>query len=149
MLRFMIHIMGDLHQPVYAAEGFFNDTRLGDLPGGDLGANKFKLEGGFKNLHLLWDAVGGLYPEEWPLSRAQQARLVENATELLQEFPREALSEYTPADAACFRSDLAGCGDVFERWASETHAVAAREAYGHGIVYGGTPSPEYLANMVK
>ena len=40
MIRFALHVLGDMHQPLHATEGFFNNTRFGDLSDGDWGGNK-------------------------------------------------------------------------------------------------------------
>lgn len=42
MLRFVIHLIGDMHQPLHATQGVFNDSRFGDLPG-DLGGNLIRM----------------------------------------------------------------------------------------------------------
>lgn len=42
-----IHLVGDIHQPLHAVRGVFNDTRFGDLPRGDLGGNLLRTDGGF------------------------------------------------------------------------------------------------------
>ncbi|CAK8994044.1 unnamed protein product [Durusdinium trenchii] len=44
MLRWVIHLVGDIHQPLHSADGYFDDARLGHLPQGDRGGN---LTGGF------------------------------------------------------------------------------------------------------
>ena len=89
MLRFAIHLVGDMHQPLHATQGVFNDSQFGDLPG-DLGGNLIRM--GLRSylnmaaeslrsslrriktpwpeltsLHLLWDAAGGIFLKEWPL----------------------------------------------------------------------------------
>eukprot|EP00826_Nyctotherus_ovalis_P013839 TRINITY_DN137_c0_g1_i8.p1 TRINITY_DN137_c0_g1~~TRINITY_DN137_c0_g1_i8.p1 ORF type:complete len:144 (+),score=30.25 TRINITY_DN137_c0_g1_i8:333-764(+) len=52
MLRFFIHVMGDMHQPLHMA------TRVTKKnPGGDRGGNLFQLRGPVRNLHALWDQV--------------------------------------------------------------------------------------------
>lgn len=64
-LRYILHFVGDVHQPLHSV------ARDSDLhPDGDRGGNDFKLlpadlfldmERPPQNLHALWDAAGGLY----------------------------------------------------------------------------------------
>ncbi|CAK9010080.1 Sphingosine-1-phosphate lyase [Durusdinium trenchii] len=79
MLRMAIHILADLHQPLHAAQGVFNDTRFGDVLG-DRGGNLIRIQSPWKelrSLHLFWDAAGGLFLDEWPL--VPEAALKETA----------------------------------------------------------------------
>ena len=62
MLRLLIHVLGDLHQPLHAS-GFYNQTYNG--PDGDGGGNKYfiddKITGqSLVNLHYFWDSGAGL-----------------------------------------------------------------------------------------
>ena len=57
-LSFLIHFVGDIHQPVHCACYFGGDT-----PDGDLGGIRVKLQNpGYKNLHHFWDS--GAFPLE-------------------------------------------------------------------------------------
>eukprot|EP01022_Parablepharisma_sp_SALTPOND_P000783 TRINITY_DN105038_c0_g1_i1.p1 TRINITY_DN105038_c0_g1~~TRINITY_DN105038_c0_g1_i1.p1 ORF type:complete len:259 (-),score=27.42 TRINITY_DN105038_c0_g1_i1:371-1051(-) len=52
MLRYFLHLMGDMHQPMHMT------TRVSqEHKDGDKGGNLFILKGGAKNLHALWDTV--------------------------------------------------------------------------------------------
>lgn len=50
-LSWVIHLIGDIHQPLHCIEHI-----TADHPGGDRGGNSFKLRGKAKNLHSLWDS---------------------------------------------------------------------------------------------
>lgn len=53
-LRFLIHYIGDLHQPLHTT------SKVNDLyPKGDLGGNLFNVteEDGINELHAVWDSV--------------------------------------------------------------------------------------------
>ena len=53
-MRFLIHYLGDIHQPLHCS------TRVDpDFPHGDRGGNDFPLKYHYSvdNLHSLWDAV--------------------------------------------------------------------------------------------
>lgn len=55
--RFLVHLTGDIHQPLHSS-ALFNRT----YPAGDLGGNLLKvtLNGEKKNFHQFWDN-GGYY----------------------------------------------------------------------------------------
>lgn len=148
MLRFFLHILGDIHQPLHCAEGFFNDTQFGELLNGDMGGNLIKVDSkypGVTNLHALWDAAGGIYRENAPYDAAATARLEKNASELIASIPKSSLPDYDSVEfAACFADGGHGCGKVFERWANESLALAVANAY-NGASADFSPSDEYYA----
>eukprot|EP00429_Kryptoperidinium_foliaceum_P074533 CAMPEP_0176219034 /NCGR_PEP_ID=MMETSP0121_2-20121125/18503_1 /TAXON_ID=160619 /ORGANISM="Kryptoperidinium foliaceum, Strain CCMP 1326" /LENGTH=398 /DNA_ID=CAMNT_0017558189 /DNA_START=70 /DNA_END=1266 /DNA_ORIENTATION=+ len=148
MLRSLIHIVGDLHQPLHDAEGFFNDKRFGDLPHGDHGGNlvrisdpKFKI---LPNLHILWDAAAGLYLTEWPLSEEQADLLRRNASDLVNMYGRPVMS--THVGESCVTQGV-DCLKLFADWAEESHQIAITTAYGPGVSAGGEPTEEYTARV--
>jgi len=149
-LRMLAHIVGDLHQPLHDAQGYFNDTRFGLLPKGDRGGNLIRIKpqqwSNIHNLHALWDAAAGLYLNNWPLSEAQSEDLHTNATQLMQAFPPGALPTYSKDDLACAQRSPYNCADIFARWAEETFSLAVSEVYTNGIAAGGAPSDAYLDN---
>jgi hypothetical protein len=55
LLRYAVHIMGDLHQPLHTATLF--DDKL--FPNGDEGGNFFNItyKIGIENLHKLYDSI--------------------------------------------------------------------------------------------
>ncbi len=58
MLRFFVHLVGDMHQPLHVT------TRATtDRPEGDKGGNLFKLNYKINNLHSLWDQAMGMIPQ--------------------------------------------------------------------------------------
>ena len=59
MIRFLLHLAGDIHQPMH------NTTRFSDrFPEGDRGGNNYKLRGQIKNLHAFWDWGGGFLGDQ-------------------------------------------------------------------------------------
>jgi hypothetical protein len=56
-LRYLIHYVGDIHQPLHCSTA----VRSGDT-NGDAGGNGFAITGTWSNLHSLWDAGGGFNP---------------------------------------------------------------------------------------
>src|SRR5439155_20249015 len=60
-LAWLIHLVGDVHQPLHCVSRFtgshLDETTHADR--GDLGGNLFKLDDPAKNLHSLWDDALG------------------------------------------------------------------------------------------
>jgi hypothetical protein len=50
-LSWLIHLFGDIHQPLHCIERISDEH-----PAGDRGGNSFKLRGNARNLHSLWDS---------------------------------------------------------------------------------------------
>lgn len=48
-LSWVLHLTGDLHQPLHCTQSFEHSAT------GDAGGNLFKVAGGARNLHFLWD----------------------------------------------------------------------------------------------
>lgn len=66
--RYVVHLVGDIHQPLHSV-ALFNLT----YPKGDLGGNAFKvilLNGSTSNFHSFWDAGAFLLQNDtWFMSR--------------------------------------------------------------------------------
>jgi len=65
-LSWLIHLFGDIHQPMHCIERISDEH-----PAGDRGGNSFKLRGNARNLHSLWDSsvdFGSAGEEELALS---------------------------------------------------------------------------------
>jgi hypothetical protein len=85
-LAFLIHFVGDLHQPLHSTSMYTNA-----LPGGDLGGNLFPLKDSVhSNLHKLWDDGCGYFdaygkvdrnagPESWKATIERIAKAVTKA----------------------------------------------------------------------
>jgi hypothetical protein len=151
MLRFSIHILGDLHQPLHATEGFFKDKSFPDLENGDEGGNAIKIANlSFAtNLHAVWDAAGGIYVDNWPLSSSQKSELNHNASTLQKSFPTTTFPQYKTSELApCWEghSGSKACAAVFEGWGNESFDLATKNAY-PTISQGCTPTAAYMANV--
>ena len=122
MLRFLLHLVGDVHQPLHNAS--LVDDRF---PAGDRGGNAFAVKSRLgHSLHALWDAgVGELTAVDVPLTAEGLAYVQAKARQLAAETPRP------PPD-----SD-------FETWSLAAHRLAVEAAYAD-IAPGETPSPAYL-----
>lgn len=133
-LRFLIHFVGDIHQPLHATS-----RETDALPKGDRGGNDFKIEAPSifanderppKNLHSLWDAGVGLFDvnERRPLSEKGLQEIEDQARTLTAALPRKALPEVNdqnPAD-----------------WAQESLTAAKTVVY--DLPEGAVPSDAYI-----
>jgi hypothetical protein len=134
MARYLVHVLGDLHQPLHASS-FFDDDKFKN---GDQGGNLFliKYKDGIENLHKLFDSGADQLQNiiKRPLSHADQLYLEKTANEIINEFPAKELPELK--------------NDDFTDWAQESHDIAEHFIY-RGITYEGTPSKEYLDTAFK
>ena len=111
-LSYLIHLIGDLHEPLHCAS-LFNSA----YPAGDKGGNDFFVKPASRgiSLHQLWDGLLGT-------SGKPQAHL-NYAIELQAEHPRKALKELkrakTPKD-----------------WSLESRALAVEKVYLRGKLKG-------------
>lgn len=133
-LRFIIHFVGDIHQPLHCA------TRVSKaLPEGDRGGNlvSIKVAGKKTNLHSYWDGGIGNFPKTGP------------------NFAPPPLSQIGPAAAQA----MIGNPDTnpalklddpfnFNSWADESFALAKSTAY-KGMKNGVTPSAAYNKKALK
>ena len=131
----LIHLTGDLHQPLHATTRFTPDN-----PDGDLGGNFFLLseDAPRPNLHSFWDSAGGSFGTRnvpRPLTTNGRKRIEGFAAAIEQAHPRSsltaALNETRPA-----------------RWAVESFDLAKSDAY-VGITEGGVPSDAYTDKTKK
>lgn len=137
-LRFLIHFVGDVHQPLHSVA---RDTDL--HPDGDRGGNDFKvqpadlfldMERPPQNLHALWDAAGGLYRSmERPLSTTGKQYVDALANMLMLWMPESALQE---------ASDLKP-----EDWTQESLKVA--QSFVYTAPENGKPDLAYLLECQK
>lgn len=113
-LSWLIHLLGDLHQPLHCAS-LFNRA----FPNGDKGGNDFFVKPGERgiSLHSFWDGLLGT-------SGKPQAHL-NYAIEIQAAHPRKSLKELRNAKTA-------------KAWSLESRAVAIEHAYLHGKLPGGT-----------
>lgn len=132
-LRFVIHFVGDIHQPLHCS------TRVDSAnPEGDRGGNLFfvRLKGANGRvsrvkLHSYWD--GGL--DSFPKTGANFA------PPPLAQIPRAASAATRGNPATAVGLNLNNPFD-FEGWAKESSDLAQGTAYDH-LAPGGTPSAAY------
>ena len=129
-LSWIIHLVGDIHQPLHAAELV---TPAYPLPEGDRGGNKYfvSVGGNAINLHAFWDRLPGQFFS--PPFAADAAGRIE------KQFPRASLAELTS-------------GKDPVAWSLESRTLAIDKAYLRGKLPGSADSkvlppplpPDYL-----
>lgn len=135
-LRFVIHFVGDIHQPLHCS------TRVSSaLPKGDGGGNgvKIKVAGNSESLHHYWDDGIGAFPKGGPGPA----------------FNPPALSTIGPAAAKAMKGNPATDPKLklddptnFDAWAAESFALAKSTAY-KGMKSGVTPSAAYNTKALQ
>jgi S1/P1 Nuclease len=128
-IRFLIHILGDMHQPLHCTNMWNSD-----FPQGDEGGNLFTIEfdSQIKELHAFWDSAAGKLENDYPrpLSSADWNDLLQLATEIMAEWPKVSLInqllDKSPAD-----------------WCLESYNDAVNFAY-NGAVLNEQLSEDYV-----
>ncbi len=123
MLRFLLHFVVDVHQPLHCVNRF-----TAEFTKGDRGGNDFPIRGPYGDLHAYWDLGAGALPE--PGDGDLRPAVRSFAAELERRVPKSAVPEWRVSDPA--------------RWAEESHELAVSAVY-DGIEEGGEPSAEYAA----
>jgi len=117
-LRILIHVVGDLHQPMHAVTEY-----SARFPQGDLGGNRLRLgkNSVAENLHRYWDNGAGilLIKKRYKIKLLQQ-----KAKRIEVKWPCEDSVSMEP-----------------EQWAQESHQLAVSTAY--QLTYGQKPSQAY------
>ena len=132
-LRYVIHYVGDVQQPLHASNGISTSH---PPPGGDGGGNGFTLKGNWSELHALWDAGGGYLSDSGisrPLSATGYATISNKAVNVEATYP------YSP--------NIGSIPDPMT-WATDSYSFAQTVAYA-GITEGGTPTTSYLSNAMS
>ena len=134
-LRFLIHFVGDVHQPMH------NTARDTDMfPTGDRGGNEFpvisppNLKPEPRNLHFLWDIGGGLFPSvRRPLAAQGVNQIKQIADRITANFPVGSLPAVGERDPA--------------KWSAEGVRIAREVCY--DLQPGSVPTDRYLARAVR
>ena len=134
-LRYVIHFVGDIHQPLHAT------SRESDaMPKGDAGGNRFKIGpvDGIKsthpNLHLLWDFACTFYVSvPRPLTVEGKAQIDAYAAQIMADYPKKSLKNVKDLNP--------------DDWAQESFGIAKAVVY--NLDEGTTPSAEYIAKGKK
>lgn len=128
-LAYLIHLAGDVHQPLHCA------TRYTERhPDGDAGGNFFLLTNAPKdNLHSYWDAAGGLF------NFVRVIRPLDNAgKQAIKQWAQNIMAAH-PANSLPALNDLQA-----DAWVEESHQLARSEVY-QNIEENGTPNSVYAS----
>ena len=137
-LRFIIHFVGDIHQPLHCATRVDGSSPEGDR-GGNLVSIKIRGNGQLKttNLHSYWDGGIGTFPKTGP------------------NFAPPPLSQIGPATVIAMKGNPATAAGLnlndptnYEAWAEESFTLARNVAY-KGMRNGVKPSAAYKAASTK
>jgi hypothetical protein len=132
-LRFIIHFVGDIHQPLHCSTRVDSSHKDGDRGGNGFDVRVPDENGRTKksNLHSFWDSGLGSFPKGGPnFSPPPLNRIPAAASTAMQGNPETSpfLHLDNPAD--------------FAGWARESSDLAQRKAY-DGLTPGGTPNATY------
>ncbi len=122
MLRFLLHFVGDIHQPLHAI------TRLEPLrPHGDHGGNDFHImvDGKPMNLHIYWDIGLGQF------EAVGMDKVPSMAAQYTKEFPREKMASKA--------SNM-----TYSTWAKESYLLSKKNVY--KLPEGSSPDKAYREN---
>lgn len=125
-LRFLLHFVGDIQQPLHCSTAV-----RASQPGGDSGGNGFSLtQPSWSNLHSLWDSGGGYLFDSLsrPLSAASQTTLSNKVAVIEADYPYLRNTGLIPDPMT---------------WATAGLALAQTNAY-VGITRNTTPTQPYL-----
>ena len=115
MMRYLIHVVGDVHQPLHAG-ALFDDDKFID---GDKGGNLYKIQytKEIKNLHKLYDNVVGRVKNNIrrPLGIEDHDYIEKTALEIMEENSKEELEEFKNLD--------------FKDWLLESHDICENFVY--------------------
>jgi hypothetical protein len=127
-LRYLLHFVGDIQQPLHSSDAFYASQ-----PHGDAGGNGFYVTGTWNNLHSLWDAGGGYLTDSMsrPLSSASQTALNNKVSAIEGAYP------YMP-NAGTIPDPM--------NWAREGLELAETVTY-VGLSQNTTPSTSYLNSV--
>jgi len=132
-LSWLMHIIGDIHQPLHVSDLFSRDFPAGN-PAGTMAYVWDPLKDSAMPLHLLWDSN---------TMRSTKLEDVDGyAREIMEKYPRSSLPELRAYEGP----------DAFGKWARESHQVAVDWAYEIEAI----PDPDkdmssdkLIGNMVK
>lgn len=131
--RFLVHFVGDVHQPLHSAS-LFDDVTF-PPPLGDLGGNAFRIQGAnVSNLHSFWDSGAGQWQDDpvRPLNTSALAYLDAWADTLEAANPMSSLAPELEITAA-------------QAWAAEGNAFAVNNVY-NNLQPNQIVSPQYIAD---
>lgn len=124
-LSFLIHFVGDIHQPMHCVDLFSTE-----FPNGDRGGNDYPINSPIaKDLHPLWDRGLGLLVTDRKTYQFHYYQINAIAIKWMAEYPRQ-----------FFATKLAMQSPM--QWALESHQIAVNFAY--SLSENAVPSAQYI-----
>jgi hypothetical protein len=133
-LMFLIHLVGDAHQPLHTAAEFSSQ-----FPTGDRGGNLFYVKYGSKSkeiLHSFCDSVAMLYPTDPPRPFSSNP----SSKEFIESTASDLIANYT------FPSSETEFSGNFTKWTDESFQSAVSKVYLNG---GLTPEQSLTSSYVN
>ena len=132
---YLIHLVGDIHQPLHTSTLYSKDFSNGDLRGHYFKVN-FTENPEITELHKLWDSCFNLHPFfNSPLSEEDWNLLGKISKNLTDTYPREFFEDRLKLTEA-------------EDWKKESHSFSESITY-QGIKPNEAPSEEYIKKGQK
>lgn len=132
-LTWILHLVGDIHQPLHASGRMTPRDPFGDA-GGNLfiadttrGKNHGELK---RSLHSLWDGIITDFLHQERPNESASAELTRVARDVMQRHPRGEFSAETGQDS-------------LQQWAAASVGIAQRVAYHDPLVRGQVAPPAY------
>lgn len=126
-IRFLLHLVGDIHQPLHNINYYSHK-----YPSGDDGGNLFKVvvNGTVTELHKLWDSGCGLYMTNYtyPLTNSSIQEIMDKSYQLLNSYPVFVVNNTN-----------------YQEWSDESYDLAVKYGYS-GVLKNNTVSYQYLKN---
>jgi hypothetical protein len=115
-LRLLMHLIGDVHQPLHAASLYSNMFPKGDK-GGSMFVINFEQKKSLNQLHLFWDALAGMYGSIFsPLTEKKFKKLEQIAHRITEDWPRSKVKDSLALTQ-------------WDEWLEESHEYAIHFAY--------------------
>ena len=152
-LRYLLHLVGDIHQPLHCASRCTDEQ-----PSGDRGGNEFAVTGA-ANLHSYWDGGVGLLKTTIarPLTNDGIAKLAAIKSQCLAAYVGPVPDRANPPNNAGAASGTPSTTSAasgtrpttdFAAWSQESHELAKSAAYAD-LEPHDTPSAAYVTNAQR
>jgi hypothetical protein len=129
-LKFLIHFVGDVHQPLHCTARV---TKA--FPNGDRGGNDFAVKAGrLKNLHSYWDSAAGLFEDvKRPMDSEGEKTINGYSDRATKDNPPSSFQNLTETS--------------YRKWVEEGSALAQSQVY--ATTEGAEPTDDYKTKAQK
>lgn len=133
---FLLHIIGDIHQPLHNINMYNENYTRGDSAGNAVDVQYNDDTG---NLHQFWDNLCTLNPQ----NPSRSKKLKEKSRLAMDQLALEYIANYTfPKEEIDFSGDLS----TVENWINQGVKIAIEHAYTPSVVQEGKISDDYAKN---